>query len=70
MKVGGAKMRKNVAKRDQDGFKMRQERAKEAPMTAQDRPNAPPRRPNGSPEAPRMVQNGSRNGSGIDDLIR
>ena len=64
------KIAQSIAKRDQHGSKMRQERAKETPMSAQGRPNARPRRPNGSPEAPKMVENGCRNESGIDGPIR
>ena len=64
------KIAQSIAKRDQHGSKMRQERAKETPMSAQGRPNARPRRPNRSPEAPQMVQNRCQNVLGIDDQIR
>ena len=65
-----SKIAQSIAKRNQDGSKMRQEMAKETPMSAQGRPNDPPRRQNGSPEAPKMVENSSQNVSGIDDQIR
>ena len=65
-----SKIAQSLAKRDQDGSKMRQEMAKETPMSAQGRPNDPPRRPNGSPEAPKMVKNSCQHVSGIDDQIR
>ena len=62
--------RSKIAQSLAKGSKMRQEMAKETPMSAQGRPNDPPRRPNGSPEAPKMVENSSQNVSGIDDQIR
>ena len=65
-----SKIAQSIAKRNQDGSKMRQEMAKETPMSAQGRPNDPPRRPNGAPEALKMVENSSQNVSGIDDQIR
>ena len=70
MSPGWTKIAQSISKRDQDGSKMRQKRAKETPMSAQGRPNARPRRPNGFPEAPKIVQNRCQNVSGIDDQLR
>ena len=64
------KLAQSIAKGDQGGSNMRQETAKETPMSAQGRPNDLPRRPNSSPEVPKMDANSCQNMSGIDDQIR